>query len=259
MSINFILKKYTKEETIYKTARLWEEIEGLRKSGFETFNRKEYELIRAMGLNETLCKEVKNIRKKIGLPEQGLSADEYISIMRNMDKYKDIMFGVESRFNKLLNKIHAGYTLSPEVCRQLYNLVLCGHAVYTPCENAIYFTSNGFSPYEVEKNHIVIAIARCSTINALHQFINRNADQLERMFDNLYRESPTISERDIRIYEIRKATGLPFHKIADQIIREFRLNDKNAEMNYDSAKTAFLRAQHHIGKLFSPRKGTRSL
>jgi len=256
MSINFILKKYTKEETIYKTARVWEEIEKLRESGFETFNRKEYEQIRAMSLNETLCREVKNIRRKIGLPERGLSVDEYISIMRNPEKFRNFIFGVEKRFNQLLNKIHADYTLSPEVCGQLYNLVLCGHAVYTSCEDAIYLSSNGFSPYEVEKNRIVIAISRCSTLNALHQFINRNADLLERMFDNLYRESPTISERDIRIYEIRKTTGLPFHKIADQIIREFKLDDKNAEMNYGSAKTAYLRAKHHIGKLFAPRKGT---
>ena len=256
MVISFILKKYTKTETIYKTADTWPEMEKLGKEGFETFNRKEYELIRAMGLNENLCREITAIRKKIGLPEQGLSVEEYISIISDSEKAKDIIFNTEIRFNKLIGGIHAGYVVSPEVSSQLYNLVLCNHAIPLPNKNAIYFASSGFSPLETDKNHIVIAISRKASINSLHRFINDNSEKIEEMFRKLYHEGPTISERDLRIYEIKKATNKPLDEIADQIIREFKLDDKDAEMNYDSAKTAYIRAGKHIGKLFSPRKGT---
>lgn len=259
MDINFILKKYTKTGVIYKTARTWAEMETLRGKGFETFDRKEYELIRAMGLNENLCREITAIRRKIGLPEQGLSVKELVSIISDPEKSRAVIFSTETRFNRLIGGIHAGHVVSPEVSGQLYNLVLCGHAILSPNKNAIYFANNGFSPLEIDKNHVVIAISRSATIHSLHRFINDNSEKLEEMFHKLYHESPTISERDLRIYEIRKATRKPFDKIADQIIREFKLDDKDAEMNYDSAKTAYIRAGKHIAKLFSLRKGTRSL
>jgi len=259
MDINFILKKYTDTGVIHKTVRSWAEMETLRGKGFEAFDRKEYELIRAMGLNENLCREIADIRRKIGLPGQGLGVNEFISILSDPEKNRDTIFNTEVRFNKLLEGIHARHTVSPEVSGQLYNLVVCGHAILTPNRTAIYFASNGFSPLEVDKNHVVIAISKRATIHSLHRFINDNSEKIEAMLDKLSHESRTISERDLRIYEIRKATGKPFDKIADQIIREFRLDDKDAEMNYDSAKTAYLRAKKHIGRLFSPRKGTRSL
>jgi len=258
MVINFILKKYTKTETIHKTAGTWPEMEKLGEEGFEIFNRKEYELIRAMGLNENLCREIVVIRKKIGLPEQGLGIDEFISIISDPEKSLDITFNTEARFNKLIEGIHAGHAVSTEVSSQLYNLVVCGHAILTPFKTAIYFASSGFSPLEVDKSHVVIAISKRETINSLHRFIDDNSEKLAAMLTKLSQESPTISERDLRIYEIRKTTDKSFDKIADQIILEFKLDDKDAEMNYDSAKTAYLRAEKHIGKLFSPSIGTRS-
>jgi hypothetical protein len=259
MDISFILKKYTDSGVVHKTVRSWTEMEALGGKGFETFERKEYELIRAMGLNENLCREIVTIRKKIGLPEQGLDVNEFISILSDPEKDRKIIFNTETRFNKLIDGIHAGHTVSPEVSGQLYNLVVCGHAILAPDRTAIYLVNNGFSPLEVDKNHVVIAISKKATIHSLHRFINDNSEKLEAMLDKLSHESRTISERDLRIYEIRKATGKPFDKIADQIIREFKLDDKDAEMNYDSAKTVYLRAKKRIGKLFFPRKGTRSL
>ena len=258
MDISFILKKYTDTGVVHKTARSWAEMETLGGKGFETFERKEYELIRAMGLNENLCREIVTIRKKIGLPEQGLDVNEFMSILSDPEKDREIIFNTETRFNKLLDGIHAGHTVSPEVSGQLYNLVVCGHAILTSDRNAIYFANNGFSPLEVDKNHVVIAISKKETIHSLHRFINDNSEKIEAMLDKLSRESRIISERDLRIYEIRKTTNKPYDKIADQIILEFKLDDKDAEMNYDSAKTAYLRAEKHIGKLFSPSIGTRS-
>lgn len=258
MVINFILKKYTDTGIVYKTARSWAEMEALGGKGFEIFDRKEYELILAMGLNENLCREIVAIRKKIGLPEQGLGVNEFISIISDPEKSRDIIFSTEARFNKLIDSIHTAHTVSPEVSSQLYNLVVCGHAILTPYKTAIYFASNGFSPLEVDKNHVVIAISKRETIHSLHRFINDNSEKIEAMLNKLSYESPTISERDLRIYELRKTTKKQFDKIADQIIQEFKLDDKDAEMNYDSAKMAYLRAQKHIGRLFAPRKGTRS-
>ena len=256
MVISFILKKYAKTGTIYKTARTWPEMETLEEKGFEIFNRKEYELIRAMGLNENLCLEIVAIRKKIGLPEKGLSVKEYISVISDPEKALEITFSTETRFNKLIEGIHAEHVVSPEVSGQLYNLVLCNHAILSSNKNAIYFTSNGFSPLEIDKNHVVIAISKRTTINSLHDFINDNFEKLDEMFNNLYHESPTISERDLRIYEIRKATNNSFDKIADQIIEEFKLDDIDAEMNYDSARTAYIRTGKRITELFSLRNRT---
>jgi hypothetical protein len=255
MIINFILKKYTDTGILHKAARTWPEMEKLRENGFETFCRKEYELIRAMGLNENLCREVKAIRKKIGLPENGFSAEEFIAIVSDPEKSRNIIFNTEARFNKLIEGIHAGHTVAPEVSGQLYNLVVCGHAILTDYKTAIYFANNGFSKLEVDKNHVVIAISKRETIHSLHRFINDNSEKIETMLKMLSYESPTISERDLRIYEIRKTTRRQFDKIADQIIQEFKLDDKDAEMNYDSAKTAYLRAKKHIAKLFALRKG----
>lgn len=254
--MNCIVKKFTKAGTIYRTADTWREIEELGRDGFMIFSRKEYETIRAMGLNEDLCREIVAIRKKIGLPEGGYSAKEYIAISSDPKKALEVIFNTEIRFNKLLPAIHAGYSVSAEVSSQLYNLVLCGHAIPSSNGMSIYLASSGASPLETDKNHVVIAISRKATINTLHRFLDDNAEKIDGMLDRLYCEGPTISERDMRIYELRKTTNKTFTEIADQIIEEFDLDDPEAEMNCGSARTASIRAGAHISKLFSSRHRT---
>ena len=256
MDINCILKKFTRTGTIYKTAATWQEMEELGKEGFGIFSRKEYELIRAMGLNDDLFREIVSIRKKIGLPERGFSAKEFIAISSDPKKTLDVIFNTEARFNKLIGDIHAGYVIAPEVSCQLYNLVLCNHAIPSLNTPVVYFASNGASPMEVDKNHVVIAISKKTTINTLHNFLDDNAEEIEGMLNKLYYEGPTISERDLRIYELRKTTDKTFVEIAEQIIQEFNLDDPNAEMNCGSARTASLRVGAHMAKLFSPRNRT---
>jgi len=109
---------------------------------------------------------------------------------------------------------------------------------------------------EADKNQVVIAISRKASINSLRQFLNDNSEQLEAMFSKLYHETPSISERDLRIYEIRKTTKMTFDEIADRIVNEFKLDDKDAEMNCDSARIAYQRARKRIAELFSPRNRT---
>ena len=256
MTINFILKKHGKDGTIYKTACTWAELTELGEKGFETFSRKEYGAIKAMGLNENLCREITALRKGLGLPKQGMSAKEFISIISNHRKGQEHIFTTELRFNKLAEDIYARHTVSPEVSSQLYTLVLCGHAILPTNTTSIYFSTSGFSPLEADKNQVVIAISRKTSIHSLRQFLNDNSKQLESMFNKLYHETPSISERDLRIYEIRETTKMTFEEIADQIVQEFKLDNTNAEMNCDSARIAYKRATKRIAKLFSPRNRT---
>lgn len=239
----------------------WQEISRLSKDDIapdkETFN-----LFKALELNNEIDKELKKARIKLRLPGDGLNWEQYkqykdTKANHSKEELENILYFIRNR-TKEISRIKRKLSLHPQVEEQLENLILgyfvepSYRGIETGCNGANvddYESIDDFDKY-AEVDEVLISITKRISKNELHQFIDNNWNEINKLMDYLpIEEHFYISPRDLRIVELRDKQKMKYKEIADTITNEFSIDDISGAINEDSVKTSYKRAKNKVDKL----------
>lgn len=244
----------------------WKEIKELSKTE-PAPDEDTYLLFKALELNKSLEKELIHARRNLRLPENGLSWEEYkkrkdTKADHSKQELEDILYFLHNH-DKEIYRIKRKLYLHPQITEQLENLIL-GYFV-EPSFRGISYGCNGANvdDYEsiedfdkdVEVDQVLIDITKRTSKNELFKYINNNWKNITKLMDYLPEVKHFyISPRDMRIVELRDNQKLKYSEIAEQIIKEFSIDDINGSVNEDSIKTSYMRAKSKIDELAKTKK-----
>lgn len=210
----------------------WQEISKLHASDFapdkETFN-----LFKSLELNPVIDIELKKARKRLQLPEDGLTFEQYkrrkdLKADHSKEELENIIYFLHNHY-KEESKIRRKLYLHPQVEDQLENLIL-GYfvepdyrGISVGCNGANvedYESMDDFDKY-TEIDEVSVVLTKRASKNELHKFIDDNWKDINKLLEMLPLEEPFyISPRDLRIVDLRDKQKMKYKDIADTITTE---------------------------------------
>jgi len=244
----------------------WKEIRELSKTD-PAPDEDTFVLFKALELNKSLEKELIQARRSLRIPENGLTWEQYAKRKdtkadHSKKELEDIIYFIHNH-DKEIYRIKRKLHLHPQVAEQLENLIL-GYFV-EPSFRGVSYGCNGANveDYEsiedfdkdVEVDQVLIDMTKKISKNELLKYINSNWTEISKLLDYLPEVKHFyISPRDMRIVELRDTQKLKYNEIAQQIIKEFSIDDINGSVNEDSIKTSYMRAKSKIEELAKTKK-----
>ncbi|OGD95498.1 hypothetical protein A3F57_03120 [Candidatus Roizmanbacteria bacterium RIFCSPHIGHO2_12_FULL_36_11] len=234
----------------------WSEIKNYKDKGYLSPGKDYFRIFKALEHNSEFEKEILLARKNAGLPEKGISWDDYyynyyleslrVYSEQDKSKYKDFFIKVE----KEVNRIKKNITLDTFITDQLDNLIIGGFVF--PHDIPI---SYGAYPEEEtisgkDYNGVFIHISHEITLNELKTYIDNNWRNIFRLIKYLPPKSKYyISKRDLRIVELKDKENMEWDEIIKTIIKEFVIDDFDGKLNKISVKRAYGRAKKRLNSI----------
>jgi len=237
----------------YTAVSSWKEIQQHKEYGF-TPTREVYNLIKGLEKNAEFEKIITSARKRVGLPENGISWQEYTS-KYFVGKLRKLIGEERKKAIDLLCKVVkeittiGGMNLNYHVSKQLPHLIY-GNFVYFEFPPIFWYCHGNTEDYGGDYYyHLSIRINNKVTKNELINYIEDNWKNISRSMHLPPKNKFFISSRDQKIIELKDKKRLTFNQIADQIISDLRLTNSDGKINEDSVKTAYSRAKRKISSL----------
>lgn len=252
----------------------WKEIVKYSKT-YPTFDENFYQLIKALEHSKEFEKEIIKSRERLKIPADGYSWKEYkkISDYKRKDQseaeIQKMLFLIKN-YPSEVARITKALGLDNRITGSLKEIILT--STVTPPEylSDIHYWLEPDDSYQfMDKDEIEeakevtksfnIAFARQVTKNELFKFIENNWSEINQRAQKLPKKTNNyISERDLRIVDLRENSKLSFSEIVSQIAKEFKLDDPFGRINEDSIKTAYRRAKLKISSIANSSKKTNS-
>lgn len=222
------------------------------------YNRDHYFLIKALEQNKEFEKEVLKARKILNIPEKGYTAEYYVNkndltdfksgkeLLRRSREITKFSLDVREVSKRIIKKLQP-----PNYIRSQMEVLICGNFV-APTYQKISIIPKHRYIEDGKTYFITIAIEIYSKLskNEFVRYINENWKFIEKEMAYLKPDNTVyVSNRDLRIIELRDKEKLKYKNIADRIESEFGNNDFSARINEDSVKTAYKRAKNKISGL----------
>lgn len=244
----------------------WEEIEVFRDKGHLTPTRDFFSTVKALEKNAEFQKEILLARKNAGLLKDGIPwklyyYDYYLKSLSvyseiESEKYRNFFSKVNKEATRIKEKIK---NLEEFVANQL-NYLIIGSFVFPggfPITHESYPLDKDVGGEGSYKN-ILIRIHNKVVKNELLTYIEDNWWGINSLMNYLpVKPNYSISERDLRIVELRDKEKLPYKAITSQIVQEFKINNSESKINEDSVKTAYRRAKQRISLLTEKPQGNK--
>lgn len=232
----------------------WKEILQYREYGHFTPTREVYDLIKALEKNTEFEEIITSARNKAGLPENGISWQEYTNTFFP-GKLRKLSGNKRKKAIDLTCKairevsFLRGMDFNYHISQQLHHLIY-GNFVYFEFP-PIFWHYHGNTEDDGGEYyyHLSIRINNKITKNELINYIENNWKDISRSMHLPPKNKFFISARDQRIIELRDEGGLTFKQIADTIISDFNSTNSDGKINEDSIKTAYSRAKRKISSL----------
>lgn len=239
----------------------WQQIKELSEEEL-IYDEQSFLLFKALEHNHDLDRELIKARKKLRLPDIGLTWDEY---RKRHDPSRDsseqdsnnALFFIRHSFD-VVRKVREKMILHPQVEEQLSNLIQ-GYFV-EPTYKGVAFGCSGANVEldaktgnlvdDAEVDTVSIHITKRASKNEVVKFIDKNWSGISELLDLLPDEKHFfISRRDLRIVELRDKSHFKYSEIADVITKEFNIDDFVGSVNEDNIKTSYARAKKKIDEL----------
>lgn len=232
----------------------WKEIQQYKEYGYFTPTKDVYTLIKALEKNNEFEKIIISARKRAGLPEDGMSWQEYTNTFFP-GKLRELSGNKRKEAIDLICKaikevtFLRGMDLNYHISRQLHHLIY-GNFVYFEFP-PIFWDYHGDTRNDGGEYYyyLSIRINNKVTKNELINYIENNWKNISRSMHLPPKNKFFISPRDQRIIELRDKRGLTFNQIADKIISGLNPTNFDGKINEDSVKTAYSRAKKKITSL----------
>lgn len=240
----------------------WKEI--VRYSNdYIAFDEEFYQIIKALEYNEEFEREVIKSRIRLKIPDVGYAWREYQKISDYSRKdVSDIeiakMLFLIRTIPKEVSRIIKRLKLNKRIRSELKDIILTSSVCSPDYLSDIHYWLEPDDRFELmdddekeEAKEIIksfnIAFTRKVTKNELIKFIENNWSNFKKRMELLpEKERYYISERDLRIVELRDKKNFKYGDIASQIIKEFLLDNIESTVNEDSVKTSYKRAKRKI-------------
>lgn len=218
-----------------------------------------YYQIKALERNAAFKKEVKLARVKLVIPEEGMDFSDYYNqdfeMLCNTNsetkvrKYKKWLGRIQEEKKRIYKKLQL-----PEVVRGNIPSIIIANFV-GPTIDKIEIGGENHNHI----THLTLTIKARVTKNELIRFIEAQWPTIAKYHLPYLPDRPSfyISPRDLRIVDLRDEQKLSFRRIAEEIVKEFNIDDPEGKINEDSIKTAYRRAKRKIAFLTKPSKGNR--
>ncbi|MDQ3008008.1 MAG: hypothetical protein M3Q81_00235 [bacterium] len=239
----------------------WQEINDFGINDFAP-NRETFNLFKALEHNQDIDEELRKARKKLRLPVGGLTWEQFkqrkdTKADLSKEELENIIYFIHNHY-KEISKIKRKLQLHPQVEEQLENLIL-GNFV-EPKYRDIIVGCNGANVHDYESmddfdehtevDEVSVVLTKRASKNELLKFIDDNWNDIKKLMEMLPQEERFyISQRDLRIVELRDKQRMKYKDIADTITTEFSIEDISGAINEDSVKTSYKRARTKIDTL----------
>ncbi len=251
------------EEVYAEVVSGWDEIQ---KSMFEGPSYQQYSLFKLLEYNKHFWNEVRRLRKKAGIPEEGLTWEQ-IKVVRFSGVIEgDALNQVESILNKYADSYSRVYPLAEDFILRWYLHPFIADVIIDILRSnfiPVYpkppinwdvakldMDSNevlSLPVHVVDQENVTIRIIDKVSKNQLKLFIDQEWNEIESKLEGLQRLNvPTIPDRDLFIVKLRNEQKMTFNEIADEIIEQLETKDFEGRINEDSVKTAYHRAVDKI-------------
>ncbi|MSU25805.1 MAG: hypothetical protein EXS44_00890 [Candidatus Levybacteria bacterium] len=252
----------------------WKEI-GKYSKTYPAFDKNFYQLVKALEHSREFEKEITKSRERLKIPADGYSWREYekMSDYKRKDQseaeIQKMLFLIKNYPNEVA-RIARVLGLGNRITDSLKEIILTSTVTSPDYLSDIHYWLEPDDSYafmdkdEIEEAKEVtksfnIAFTRQVTKNELLKFIENNWSEINRRIQKLPKKTNNyISERDLRIVDLRENSKLPFSEIVNQISKEFRPDDPFGRINEDSIKTAYRRAKLKIRSIANSSKKTNS-
>ena len=238
----------------------WKKIEENNRLSHTGFSLEEYEKVKGLEIIPEFEQMLINSRKNLGIPKNGLSFDEYKKIFYQGMEFDDKLVKKQKDFkikiNKEIKEILSRFECDEFVKLQLKNILL-GNVVlpsnhHPNIDGDIDFEIKMFEDQREDKIGMVsINISSPIKKDKLIKFIGKSWKNFEKTISNLpSKKIFKLSEKEMKIIEKRDNFKLSFSKVADNIIDEFSIDNRNGKTNDGSVKTRYTRAKEKLRSLF---------
>jgi hypothetical protein len=230
--------KYTKKlARNLKLVTTWQEIQEADLNYLRP-SYQQYLIFKLLEHNEYFWKEIKTARKKLKLPESGLTWEQsrllnYSTFSKKPDKYMSIIDEYGSLTDRwkirdeIERKIKHNLELHPFIVEELPGLIESNYIAPAPINTVGWSTSQYDErndefiddPSIITKpDGITINISEKISKNQLLSFIEKNWNEIDKINQKLPTpDSFTLSDRDLEIYQLRQQ-ALTYKAIVDQIV-----------------------------------------
>lgn len=216
----------------------------LSKDGFDKneifYVRELFLFSRILSLNKDFVKLLGQLRKKYKfdrLPKDFQATDYWDFRETDPNLYK----WFDETSVKAANIILKNFVIDSRWAYLIKYLVIVG---YLAVGSDFYWHN---AEWYKERDTFVIRIFHPVSKNYLHRLVDSIWKHSKKEITHLPKFNiVNISERDLRIVELRDKNNMKYADIATQIQKEFRLDNSEGSINEDSIKTAYKRARSKI-------------
>jgi len=260
MAITFVLLKeipnkelFKPRKRIYKTANTWTEIESLIKQDFSPISKNFFNMIRTLELTKEFRDGILKLRKQHNIPIGGFSIKQTIkNVPPHLCNIKTRGMHMPPKNNTFDYDIpystHDGYEAHIDLAQQRIPIIY-GNCIMAPFffpEEPVVSLEQNITLHRT-CDYIQIEIHRNNSAEDIIKYFKRNAGR----FQTLSRALPPkndfkVSDKDFRIYELRKQDGKPYAEIAETIVKEFNLENSDEHINDNSVLQAYKRTERII-------------
>lgn len=240
----------------------WDELEIYRDKGIIIPNREFFVAIKALERNTDFENEILKSRENINIPTTGISWKEYFNdyylksltlyLVSESKKYSDFDKNVKKEVQRIKKEMRS---MNEYIEDQLEFIIIGGFVVSKGYPIAIQVhpeEQNDDGKY----NSISINIHSQISINELDVFIEENKPLLNNLMRKLSKKpNYFISQKALRIVELKDKEGLSHAEIARKINNEFLNSNKKATAS--SVKQLYLRAKERITSTTTPSKSNK--
>ncbi len=231
----------------------------IKKIDYLAFDKDFFYLVRALEKNEAFVHAVQKARKKFGIPPEGIVWQEYNNATlfpSSHDEQQSSTKFIEDVKSEAI-KIYQELGLDKALKWVLHDIIIAncvfstGSAIcFMPEDEASLGFPLRLGSYPAREKATVIQINKKVNKYQLHRFIDENWTKISRELENLPSFSKSyVSDRDMLILKLRDTNKKSYKEIADEIVKRYKLDDLDANINEDSVKTAYKRARDRIASL----------
>lgn len=264
MKIHFILGYL--EDAPLEVASNWQDISSSKYVGP---TRQQYQIYKLFEKNEPFWKELKKVRKRLSIPEEGFSW-EVMRLVKSSahtktDKERKLVLNEyynrfeDGWYTKKWNeqeKLKRKFRFHPYVLDILDDLIDSQYVATYPMESLgwdVRLSAEESEEIEIDPNYeiqlpesLIIWINERVSKHKLLRFIEDNWNEIDEMNQKL--PNPNffkLSDKEKRIYQLRN-DGLTYSQITEEISKEFDPDYLDDSINQDNIKTTYHRVKAKI-------------
>lgn len=263
MKIYFILGHI--EEAPLEVASNWQDISSSKYIGL---SRQQFQIYKLFEENEPFWKELRKVRKKLGIPEEGYAweiirlvksgarritdVEQKIVLNEYYNRFED---GWHSKRRNEKEKLERKFRFHPYVLDILNDLIDSQYVATYPMEPISWASSeydeendemiNDLSLIENPQDIVFFITERVSK-NQLIRYIEQNWKEIDKLNQKL--PSPDtfkLSAKEAKIYQLRM-NGMTYPQITEEISKQFDPDYLDDSINQDNVKTTYHRVKSKI-------------